>query len=66
MTLYGRDDLVWDELAQVGLEFLVERARLRNLPRIPSSMPLWCGALACLALTSAAPTSAQRWAICCI
>jgi hypothetical protein len=31
MPLYGRDDLVWDELAQVGLEFLVERARLRKL-----------------------------------
>jgi hypothetical protein len=29
--LYGRDDLVWDELARVGLEFLVERARLEKL-----------------------------------
>jgi hypothetical protein len=29
--LYGRDDLVWDELARVGLEFLVERARLGKL-----------------------------------
>jgi hypothetical protein len=31
VTLYGRDDLVWDELARVGLEFLVERARLGKL-----------------------------------
>ena len=31
MALYGRDDLAWDELAQVGLEFLIERARLRKL-----------------------------------
>lgn len=31
MALYGRDDLAWDQLAQVGLEFLVERARLRKL-----------------------------------
>ena len=31
VTLYGRDDLAWDELARVGLEFLVERARLGKL-----------------------------------
>jgi hypothetical protein len=30
MALYGRDDEVWDQLAQTGLEFLIERARLRN------------------------------------
>lgn len=30
MVLYGRD-LVWDELARVGLEFLVEQARLGKL-----------------------------------
>jgi hypothetical protein len=29
--LYGRDDLVWDELVRVGLEFLIERARLGKL-----------------------------------
>lgn len=29
--MYGRDDLVWDELARAGLEFLVERARLGKL-----------------------------------
>ena len=31
MALYGRDDLVWDELARARLEFLVERARLGKL-----------------------------------
>jgi hypothetical protein len=31
VALYGRDDLDWDQLAQAGLEFLVERARLRKL-----------------------------------
>ena len=31
MALYGRDDLVWDELVRVGLEFLIERARLGKL-----------------------------------
>jgi hypothetical protein len=31
VALYGRDDLVWDELARVGLEFLIERARLGKL-----------------------------------
>jgi hypothetical protein len=31
MALYGRDDLVWDQLKQAGLEFLIERARLRKL-----------------------------------
>jgi hypothetical protein len=31
VALYGRDDLVWDELARAGLEFLVERARLGKL-----------------------------------
>jgi hypothetical protein len=31
VALYGRDDVIWDQLAQVGLEFLVERARLRKL-----------------------------------
>ena len=31
MTLYGWDDLAWDQLTRVGLEFLVERARLRKL-----------------------------------
>lgn len=28
---YGRDELVWDQLADVGLAFLVERARLQKL-----------------------------------
>jgi hypothetical protein len=31
VAFYGRDDLIWDELARVGLEFLVERARLGKL-----------------------------------
>jgi hypothetical protein len=31
VALYGRDDLVWDELARVGLEFLIERAQLEKL-----------------------------------
>jgi hypothetical protein len=31
VPLYGRGDLAWDELAQAGLEFLVERARLGKL-----------------------------------
>lgn len=31
MTLYGRDDLAWDQLAQAGLEFLIEWARLGKL-----------------------------------
>jgi len=31
VALYGRDDLAWDELAQAGLEFLIERARLGKL-----------------------------------
>jgi hypothetical protein len=31
VALYGRDDLVWDELARAGLEFLLERARLEKL-----------------------------------
>jgi hypothetical protein len=31
VALYGRDDVIWDQLAQVGLEFLIERARLRKL-----------------------------------
>lgn len=31
MVLYGRDDLAWDQLAQAGLEFLVERAQLGKL-----------------------------------
>jgi hypothetical protein len=31
VVLYGRDDLVWDELARGGLEFLIERARLQKL-----------------------------------
>jgi hypothetical protein len=29
--LYGRDELVWDELAQAGLRFLIERAQLAKL-----------------------------------
>jgi hypothetical protein len=31
VALYGRDDLAWDDLARAGLEFLLERARLRKL-----------------------------------
>jgi hypothetical protein len=31
VSLYGRDDVAWDQLARVGLEFLIERARLRKL-----------------------------------
>jgi hypothetical protein len=31
MTKYGRDEMTWDQLAEAGLAFLVERARLRKL-----------------------------------
>jgi hypothetical protein len=31
MALYGRDDLVWEQLADAGLAFLIARARLRKL-----------------------------------
>jgi hypothetical protein len=31
LALYGRDDLVWDQLVDAGLAFLIERARLRKL-----------------------------------
>ena len=31
MALYGRDDQVWDQLADAGLAFLIERARQRKL-----------------------------------
>lgn len=31
VALYGRDDLVWDQLVDAGLAFLIERARLRKL-----------------------------------
>jgi len=30
-VMYGRDEAQWDRLAETGLEFLVERARLRKL-----------------------------------
>ena len=31
MTLYGRDELVWNQLTSAGLEFLIETARLGKL-----------------------------------
>lgn len=31
MALYGRDELVWDQLAEAGLAFLIERARSARL-----------------------------------
>lgn len=31
MALYGRDDLVWDELADAGLAYLIDRAQRRRL-----------------------------------
>lgn len=31
MTIYGRDELEWDQLASAGLDFLVETARLGKL-----------------------------------
>jgi hypothetical protein len=31
VTLFGRDELAWDEMAEVGEAFLVERARLARL-----------------------------------
>lgn len=31
MSMYGRDDEEWDELTEVGLGFLIERARLRKV-----------------------------------
>jgi hypothetical protein len=31
MVMYGRDDVEWDQLARAGLDFLIERARLRKL-----------------------------------
>ena len=31
MTLYGRDEAEWDRLTDVGLAFLIERARMRRI-----------------------------------
>ncbi|MCZ7440368.1 hypothetical protein O7598_28505 [Micromonospora sp. WMMC241] len=31
MSLYGRDDATWERLTSVGLDFLVERARIENV-----------------------------------
>lgn len=31
MSLFGRDELIWDEMAEAGEAFLVERARLARL-----------------------------------
>ncbi len=31
MALYGRDELVWDQLVEAGLAFLIERARSARL-----------------------------------
>jgi len=31
MSMYGRDVDEWDQLTEVGLEFLIERARLRKV-----------------------------------
>jgi hypothetical protein len=31
MSLYGRDDETWERLTTVGLDFLVERARIENV-----------------------------------
>ena len=48
MGKYGRDDVDWDRLADAGLAFLVERARLETLtsytelngyPRAPHRAP---------------------------
>jgi hypothetical protein len=66
MALYGRDDLVWDELARAGLEFLVERARMGKLTSYTELNATLVRRKGSPALTSAAPTSAQQWAICSI
>lgn len=66
MALYGRDDQVWDELARVGLEFLVERARLGKLTSYTELNATLVRRTGCPALTSAAQTSAQPWVICSI
>lgn len=31
MSMYGRDDMEWDLLTEVGLRFLIERAQLRKV-----------------------------------
>ncbi|WP_371779727.1 hypothetical protein [Streptosporangium subroseum] len=31
MSMYGRDDETWDRLTEVGLGFLIERARLKKV-----------------------------------
>jgi hypothetical protein len=31
MLRYGRDETIWDQLAETGLAFLIERARLQKL-----------------------------------
>jgi hypothetical protein len=32
MSVYGRANSEWDELAEAGRNFLIERARLRAVP----------------------------------
>ena len=64
--MYGRDEEDWDQLADAGLAFLIERARLEKLTSYTELNATLQRRTDSRVLTSGAPTSVQRWATCCI
>ncbi len=63
--MYGRDEEDWDQLADAGLEFLVERARLAKLTSYTELNATHVRRTGFRASTSGAPTSGRRWVTCC-
>ena len=64
MVIYGRSDEEWDLLADAGLAFLVERARLAKLTsytELSASLERWIGLPG---LISATPMSQRQWVTC--
>jgi|SRR6266487_1949788 len=65
VVMYGRDEEDWDQLADAGLEFLVERARLAKLTSYTELNATHVRRTGFRASTSGAPTSGRRWVTCC-
>jgi hypothetical protein len=63
VVFYRRDDLVWDELARVGLDFLVERARLGKLTSYTELNATLVRRTGLPGFDFSVLTNAQRWAI---
>jgi hypothetical protein len=64
VSLFGRNEIAWDELAAVGEAFLIERARLARLTSYSELNATLTRRTGLAGFDSTAKMSALRWATC--